>query len=60
MVLAARLLPRNVLQSPDAVRGLTKVLGPLVRALDPIAGEQVAMRVDVEVRGRWQCGWMWR
>lgn len=48
MVLAARLLPRNVLQSPDAVRGLTKVLGPLVRALDPIAGEQVAMRVDVE------------
>lgn len=50
MVIAARLLPRSMLSDPATVKGLAGALGPLVRAVDGAVGEQVAMRVDLEVR----------
>jgi len=48
MSLTARVLPGSVLGDPAKAKGLAAALSPLVRAVDPIAGEQVAMRVDLE------------
>jgi len=52
----ARLVPRSVLENPSAVAGLAKAIDPLVRAVDAVVGEQVAMLVEVELSGEWHGG----
>jgi hypothetical protein len=48
MVLVSRLVPRSILSDPKATRSLSKLLDPLVRAVDGLVGEKVAMLVEVE------------
>ena len=45
----ARVAPKSVLSNPGAVAGLAKVIDPLVRAVDALVGEKVAMLVEVEL-----------
>ena len=45
----AALLPRSVLQDRGAALSLARALEPLVRAVDALVGETVAMRVDVDL-----------
>src|SRR6476659_282785 len=42
-------LPTGLLQNPSAVSGLAKLTDPLVRAVDAVVGEKVAMLVEVEL-----------
>jgi hypothetical protein len=48
MVLVSKLVPKSVLRDPKATKGLAKMLDPLVRAVDGLVGEKVAMLVEVE------------
>ncbi|KAI8469515.1 MAG: saccharopine dehydrogenase-like protein [Monoraphidium minutum] len=51
MWLVARLVPRRFLQNRSQVRWLRQLSDPWVRAVDKIAGEAVAMRVEVDFAG---------
>ena len=48
MVAMARLVPQRILENPTSVSSLAKFLDPVIRAIDSIVGEQVAMLVEVE------------
>jgi short subunit dehydrogenase-like uncharacterized protein len=48
MVLVSKLVPKSILRDPKATKSLAKVLDPLVRAVDGLVGEKVAMLVEVE------------
>jgi short subunit dehydrogenase-like uncharacterized protein len=48
MVALARLVPRTILQDRKAVSKLARLLDPVIRAIDGLVGEQVAMMVEVE------------
>lgn len=48
MVALARLVPKSILENPQSVSSLAKVLDPAIRAIDALVGEQVAMLVEVE------------
>lgn len=48
MVAIARLVPRNMLENPQVVASLAKLLDPIIRAIDGLVGEKVAMLVEVE------------
>jgi saccharopine dehydrogenase-like NADP-dependent oxidoreductase len=48
MWLLARLVPKSVLEDPKAVEGLARLADPLVRAVDAVVGEKVAMLVEVD------------
>jgi len=48
VVLVSKIVPKSVLQDPKATKGLAKLLDPLVRAVDALVGEKVAMLVEVE------------
>ncbi|KAL4424432.1 hypothetical protein ABPG77_006370 [Micractinium sp. CCAP 211/92] len=48
MVAAARLLPKSVLSDRQQTRGVARALDPLVRSVDGLVGEKVAMLVEVE------------
>ena len=48
MVLVSKLVPKSVLSDPKATKGLAELLDPLVRAVDGLVGEKVAMLVEVE------------
>eukprot|EP00897_Mesotaenium_endlicherianum_P002731 jgi/Mesen1/2486/ME000159S01610 len=48
MQLMALLVPPEVLKSRSAVEGMVARLDPVVRLVDGLAGERVAMRVDLE------------
>lgn len=45
----ATIVPRSVLQDPQAALGMARALDPLVRAVDSLVGETTAMRVDLEM-----------
>lgn len=51
MWLVARLTPRQFLQDRSQVRWLRQLSDPWVRLVDKIAGEAVAMRVEVDFEG---------
>lgn len=44
-----------MLQDRQQAQGLARLLDPLVRAADSVVGEKVAMLVEVEYEGVWQC-----
>lgn len=48
MVAIARLLPKSILKNPQSVASLAKIFDPVIRAIDKLVGEQVAMLVEVE------------
>jgi hypothetical protein len=48
MVALARLVPQNILENPQSVSSLAKLLDPIIRAIDTLVGEKVAMLVEVE------------
>lgn len=48
MVIVSKLVPKSVLRDPKATKSLAKLLDPLVRAVDGLVGERVAMLVEVE------------
>lgn len=52
MWLLARVVPRNILANPKAIDVLAKITDPLVRAVDVVVGEKVAMLVEVELSGK--------
>ena len=43
--------PAGLLADPSSVRSLGGLVGPIVRAVDALVGEQVAMLVEVEFQG---------
>lgn len=45
----------GMLQDRQQAQGLARLLDPLVRAADSVVGEKVAMLVEVEYEGVWQC-----
>lgn len=54
MWLVARLVPRSLLQDRAGfVRSLAALVDPMVRAVDKVSGEAVAMRVEVDLEVRW-------
>jgi saccharopine dehydrogenase-like NADP-dependent oxidoreductase len=52
MWLLARVVPGNILANPKAIDVLAKITDPLVRAVDLVVGEKVAMLVEVELSGK--------
>ncbi|KAJ8770941.1 hypothetical protein K2173_022113 [Erythroxylum novogranatense] len=51
MAALTSLLPPEVLRDRSKIQLLVKLVDPLVRAVDGIAGERVSMRVDLECTG---------
>lgn len=51
MAALAAVVPRSVLQDPKAAAAIAGALDPLVRAVDALVGETMAMRVDLEWSG---------
>jgi saccharopine dehydrogenase-like NADP-dependent oxidoreductase len=51
MAAMAAVVPRSVLQDPKAAAAIAGALDPLVRAVDALVGETMAMRVDLEWSG---------
>ncbi|KAK9837667.1 hypothetical protein WJX74_002531 [Apatococcus lobatus] len=57
MVAVARLAPKGMLQDRSKIKAFGKLSDPWVRLIDPIIGEQVGMRVDVDLSdGTTACG----
>jgi hypothetical protein len=48
MVATARLLPKSMLQDRAKIRAFANWTGPFIRFVDPIIGEKVGMRIDVD------------
>jgi hypothetical protein len=48
MVAVSKLVPKSLLRDRGATKRLAKLLDPLVRAVDGLVGEKVAMLVEVE------------
>ncbi|KAK9860398.1 hypothetical protein WJX84_011416 [Apatococcus fuscideae] len=57
MVAVARLAPKTMLSDRSKIKAFSKLSDPWVRLVDPIVGEQVGMRVDVDLSdGTTACG----
>lgn len=48
MWLLARVAPKSLLSSPEAVQPLVTIISPLVRAVDKLVGQTVAMRIELD------------
>jgi len=49
MVALARVVPKSILQDPVAVRPLVSLTEPIVRLVDGLVGERVAMLIEVQL-----------
>ncbi|KAL3138840.1 hypothetical protein ABBQ32_005673 [Trebouxia sp. C0010 RCD-2024] len=57
MVATARFLPVKIITDRAKIRSFAKATSPVIKAIDPIIGEKVGMRVDLELAdGSKACG----